>query len=159
MKRTSFWLPDDLRDRLAAESRRSGVPVAELVRRSLEATTPPITIGWGELRKHVDREGFLKVFVLSARDGKLLVEPGGGFDGMFQPMVQMWVDADFVRFEDEPVVPQMPGRESAEQSLRLNKAAAPPATPGLRTNMKAAPPKPSADGLKLNLKISDEPKP
>jgi len=120
MKRASFFLPDDLRDRLAVESQRSGVPVATLVRRYLDAMTPPITIGMGELRRYVDQQGFLKVLVLSAREGKLLVEPGGDlFSG-----VQIWVDANLVRF-DEPVVPQMPGRESAEQSLRLNKAAAP----------------------------------
>jgi hypothetical protein len=115
MKRTSFFLPDDLRDRLAAESQRSGVPVAELVRRYLDAMTPPITIGFGGLRKYVDRQGSLKVLVLSAREGKLLVEPGGDFFNN----VQIWVDANLVRFEDQPVVPQVAG-ESTEQSLRLN---------------------------------------
>ena len=106
MKRASFFLPDDLRDRLAAESQRTGIPVAELVRRSLEATTPPLTIGMGELRRYMDREGYLKVFVLSARDGKFLVEPGDG--DLFKPAVNIWVDASLVRFEDQPVTPQMP---------------------------------------------------
>jgi hypothetical protein len=119
MKRASFFLPDDLRDRLAAESQRSGVPVAELVRRSLEATTPPLTIGMGELRRYMDREGHLKVFVLSARDGKFLVEPGDG--DLFKPAVNIWVDAGLVRFEDQPVISQAPVVESAERSLRLNK--------------------------------------
>jgi hypothetical protein len=120
MKRASFFLPDDLRDRLAAESRRSGVPVAELVRRYLDAMAPPLTIGFGELRKYLDRQGLLKVFVLSARAGKLLVEPGEtGVVGLFEPMASIWVDARLVQFEDQPAVPQVAG-ESAEQSLRLN---------------------------------------
>jgi hypothetical protein len=119
MKRASFFLPDDLRDRLAAESQRSGVPVAELVRRSLDATTPPLKVGMGELRRYMDREGYLKVFVLSARDGKFLVEPGDG--DLFKPSVNIWVDADLVRFEDPLVVPQAPVVESPELSLRMNK--------------------------------------
>jgi hypothetical protein len=114
MKRASFFLPDDLRDRLAAESQRSGVPVAELVRRSLDATVPPITVGFGELRKFLDRQGFLRVLVLSAREGKFLVEPDNN-----EWRIQFWVDADLVRFEGQPVVPQVAG-ESTEQSLRLN---------------------------------------
>lgn len=124
MRRASFFLPDDLRDRLAAESQRSGVPVAELVRRYLDAMTPPVTIGMGERRKYVDRWGVLKVLVLSAREGKLLVEPGGDlFSG-----VQIWVDADLVRFEGRP--PMSP----------------PAVTPGdLRLNLAAAPDKPEGD--------------
>jgi hypothetical protein len=126
MRRASFFLPDDLRDRLAAESQRSGVPVATLVRRYLDAMTPPVTIGFGELRKYLDRQGFLKVFVLSAREGKLLVEPGEtGLEGLSQPVASIWVDASLVRFEDEPVASQMLGRESAERSLRTNMMAAP----------------------------------
>lgn len=120
MKRTSFFLPDDLRDRLAAESQRSGVPVAELVRRYLDAMTPPKTIGFGELRRYVDRQGLLKVFVLSAREGKLLVEPGEtGAEGLFKSTAEIWVDANLVRFEDQPI-PHIPAGESMEQSLRTN---------------------------------------
>jgi hypothetical protein len=101
MKRTSFFLPDDLRDRLAAESQRSGVPVAELVRRYLDAMTPPVTVGFGGLRRYVDRQGLLKVFVLSAREGKLLVEPGEtGFEGMVKPAAEIWVDASLVTFPE-----------------------------------------------------------
>ncbi len=134
MKRTSFFLPDDLRDRLAAESRRSGVPVAELVRRYLDAMTPPVTIGFGGLRKYVDRQGVLKVFVLSARESKLLVEPGEtGAEGLFEPVASIWVDANLVRFDEpQPVHPPLFQREPK--------------------------PDPLADGLKLNLKISDQPK-
>ena len=118
MRRASFFLPDDLRDRLAAESQRSGVPVAELVRRYLDAVTPPVTIGMGERRKYVDRWGVLRVLVLSAREGKLLVEPGGDlFSG-----VQIWVDADLVRFEGRP--PMSPQAVTPDD-LRLNMAAAP----------------------------------
>ena len=96
MRRASFFLPDDLRNRLAVESHRSGVPVAELVRRYLDAMTPPVTMGMGELRKYVDRQGLLKVLVLSARDGKLLVEPD---DNKWQ--IQIWVDSNLVSFAEE----------------------------------------------------------
>jgi hypothetical protein len=95
MKRASFFLPDDLRDRLATESQRSGVPVAELVRRYLNAMAPPITLGFGELRKYLDRDGFLKVRVLSAREGKLLVSPGDDFT-----QADIWVDAEYVQFPE-----------------------------------------------------------
>jgi hypothetical protein len=121
MKRVSFFLPEDIRDRLAAESRRSGVPVAELVRRSLDATTPPVTIGMGELRKFVDKQGQMTVFVLAARDGKLLVEPGAGFDGLFEPMAQIWVPANMVKFP-APLPNQI---HETPEAFRLNKAAAP----------------------------------
>jgi hypothetical protein len=122
MRRASFFLPADLRDRLAAESQRSGVPIAELVRRYLEATVPPVAIGFGKLRRFVDRDGLLKVRVLSAREGKLLVNPGDDFNN-----VELWVDADLVRLEDPlPVI----GEAQAESLV---------------------------DGLKLNIKISDEP--
>lgn len=97
--------------------------MAELVRRYLDAMTPPIRIGFGGLRKYVDRQGLLKVFVLSAREDKLLIEPGeDGLEGMFKPTAQIWVDANLVRF-DQSVIPQTRGGESTEQSLRLNKAA------------------------------------
>lgn len=121
MRRASFFLPADLRDRLAAESQRSGVPIAELVRRYLEAMVPPVAIGFGKLRRFVDRDGLLKVRVLSAREGKLLVNPGDDFSN-----VELWVDADLVRFEDLPVGSQMSGEESPEQSLRLNMKAEDP---------------------------------
>jgi hypothetical protein len=104
MRRASFFLPDDLRDRLAAESQR-----------------PPLNIGMGDLRRYMDRVGYLKVFVLSARDGKFLVEPGDGTAGLFKPMLNFWIDASLVRFEGQPVVSQMPVKESPELSLRLNK--------------------------------------
>ena len=48
----------------------------------------------GELRKVVDRTGFLRVLVLDARDGQLLVEPD---DNKLQ--IQIWVDANLVQFE------------------------------------------------------------
>src|SRR5216684_1660591 len=101
MKRTSFFLPDDLRVRLATESQRSGVPVAELVRRYLDAMAPPVMIGFGELRRYIDRQGLLKVFVLSAREGKLLVEPGEtGVEGLFKATAEIWVDANLVTFPE-----------------------------------------------------------
>ena len=108
MKRASFFLPDDLRDRLAAESKRSGVPVAELVRRYLDAMTPPLVIGMGELRKFVDRQGYLPVFVLAAREDKLLIEPGGGSNGLFEPVASIWVAADLVRFAAPDEKPEDP---------------------------------------------------
>jgi len=37
MKRTNFYFPQPLLDRLAAESKKSGVPMSELLRRALEA--------------------------------------------------------------------------------------------------------------------------
>lgn len=126
MKRTSFFLPEDIRNRLAVESRRSGVPVAELVRRSLDATTPPVTIGMGELRKFVDKQGLMTVFVLAARDGKFLVEPGAGFDGFFEPMAQIWVPANMVKFSAEPVSAPLPNQiHETPEAFRLNKRAAP----------------------------------
>lgn len=128
MKRASFFLPDDLRDRLAAESQRSGVPVAELVRRSLDATVPPITVGMGGLRKFVDKQGQMTVFVLAAREDKLLIEPGAGFDGLFEPMAQIWVPAKLVTFPEMDPIPapllNEPIRKTPE-SLRLNKMLAP----------------------------------
>jgi len=127
MKRASFFLPDDLRDRLAAESQRSGVPVAELVRRSLDATVPPITVGFGELRRFLDRQGFLKVLVLSAREGKLLVEPDN-----YEGRIQFWVDASLVSFPEPPKpIPapllSQPIRETP-LDLRLNMQADPELT-------------------------------
>jgi hypothetical protein len=121
MKRTSFFLPDDLRDRLAAESQRSGVPVAELVRRYLDAMAPPITIGFGGLRKYLDRQGSLKVLVLSAREGKFLVEP----DGKDFSNIQIWVDANLVRFEEpQAVQPTLfrhePKLDPVADMLRMN---------------------------------------
>ena len=144
MKRASFFLPDDLRDRLAAESKRSGVPVAELVRRYLDAMTPPITIGFGDLRKYIDRDGFLKVRVLSARQGKLLVSPGDDFTH-----ADIWVDADYVQFPE--IADSIP-------PLLLNRAI-PETPPGLRMNMMIARPKKSdrpEDPLRTNIK-ADEP--
>ncbi|SRR6266446_4021305 len=127
MKRTSFFLPDDLRDRLAAESKRSGVPVAELVRRYLDAMTPPVTIGFGGLRRYVDRQGFMRVFVLSAREGKLLVEPGEtGLEGLFKPTAEIWVDADLVRFEEtQPALFVPPKPNPLADMLKLNIKATP----------------------------------
>ncbi len=126
MKRASFFLPDDLRERLAAESRRSGVPVAELVRRYLDIMTPPITVGFGELRKYIDREGFLKVVALSAREGKLLVAPDYGFSNF-----ELWVDADWVTFPEpaEQVPAPLMKRSNppgTHQELRLNMMAPAP---------------------------------
>jgi hypothetical protein len=101
MKRTSLFLPEDLMARLAAESTRTGTAVAELMRRAVDAATPPIGIAMGELRKVVDQTGFLRVFVLDARDGQLLVEPD---DNKLQGQIQIWVDANLVRFGADSIV-------------------------------------------------------
>jgi hypothetical protein len=130
MKRTTIWLPDDLSARLAAQASRTGVKTAELIRRAVDAFTPPIGVSMGELRRRVDRTGLLKVIVLDARAGRLLVEPGGGFDGMFEPSVQMWVPADLVTFPQsasEFAIPDVKGDQRPWRSwegLRLNKTAA-----------------------------------
>jgi hypothetical protein len=149
MKRASFFLPDELRDRLAAESRRSGVPVAELVRRSLESTTPPITIGMGELRKFVDKQGFLTVFVLAARENKLLIEPGGGSDGLFEPLAQIWVPSKMVTFAEtaDPIPAPLLNRSISKTP------------PDLRLNMMATQPEKfdMADLLRTNVEAVDEP--
>jgi hypothetical protein len=96
MKRTTVWLPDDLRDRLHAESDHSGVPVAELIRRRLDAQTPPLGITMGELVKVVDKTGMLKVLVLDAREGQLLVEPDD-----YEGKIQIWVANNLVTFPEE----------------------------------------------------------
>ena len=37
MKRTNFYFPEELLARLAAESKASGVPMSEIMRRALDA--------------------------------------------------------------------------------------------------------------------------
>jgi hypothetical protein len=96
MKRTSLFLPEGLMARLAAESARTGTAVAELIRRAVDAATPPIGVSMGELRRLVDRTGLLRVFVLDARVGQLLVEPD---DNKLQGQIQIWVDANLVEFQ------------------------------------------------------------
>jgi len=106
LKRTTVWLPEDLRQRLAAEAERSRTSVAELVRRYLEVMTPPLGM-MGELQKHIDKNGLLRVFVLNAREGQLLVEPGDGSEGLFKAMAQLWVDASLVTFPEEKATSQV----------------------------------------------------
>src|SRR6266478_1206242 len=115
MKRTSIFLPPDLIARLDAEAARTGIKVSALIRRCCDAMVPPVGVSAGELRKHIDRYGQVRVLVLDARDGRLLVEPE-------DTDVQIWVDANLVRF-DQSVIPRAPVGESAGQSLRLNKDA------------------------------------
>jgi hypothetical protein len=124
MKRTTVWLPEDLRARLEAESRRSGVPAAELIRRAVDAVTPPLGITMGELVKAVDREALLKVLVLDARDGKLLVEPMTD-DAWFKNTVRIWVDGALVRIEESgsTLFQNRPPAAETWKSLRLNKDA------------------------------------
>ena len=98
MKRTTVWLSEDLRDRLHAESERTGIPVAELIRRRLDAQTPPIGTSMGELMKIVDKTGMLKVLVLDAREGLLLVEPDD-----YEGKIQIWVNASLVRIVEDEV--------------------------------------------------------
>lgn len=149
MKRTTIWLPEDLADRLTVESARTGIKAAELIRRAVAAVTPPIRASAGELRKRIDRAGLLNVFVLDARDGQLLVEPGGGFEGLFESTVQIWVPANLVTFPE--TAESIPGPLLNRSILE---------TPhGFRTNLMAAPPKKSdmADLLRTNIKAVDEP--
>ena len=91
-------MPDDLIARLDAEAARSGVKPAELIRRCIDSVIPPVDPSHGELRSRIDRKGLLQVFVLDARSGRLLVEPGGGADGLFEPMAQIWVPLNLVTF-------------------------------------------------------------
>ena len=145
MKRTTIFLTDELIARLDAQSARTGVKTAELIRRAIDAVTPPISAQPGELKKLIDRAGLLEVFILDARDGHLLVEPGDGGLGPFERTAMIWVEANLVRFK-EPVVPQQSTGESVEQSLRLNKDA--PTEFDLRTNIKADEPKERSPGDK-----------
>src|SRR6266849_7655430 len=130
MKRTTIWLPEDLADRLTVESARTGIKAAELIRRAVAAVTPPIRASAGELRKRIDRAGILNVFVLDARDGQLLVEPGGGFEGLFESTVQIWVPANLVTFPEtaESIPGPLLNRSILETppELRLNLIAAAP---------------------------------
>ena len=103
LKRTTVWLPEDLRQRLAAESERAGKSIAELIRRYLESMTPPLVGSMGDSVKVIDRTGSLKVVVLNARDNgrKLLVEPAD-----MEWLIQIWVDANLVTFpEEKPTAP------------------------------------------------------
>jgi len=128
MKRTTIWLPEDLANRLTVESARTGIKTAELIRRAVAAVTPPIRASAGELRKRIDREGRLKVFILDARDGKLLVEPGAGDVGFFESTVQIWVAADLVSFPDTAGLPVLgattiPKPVSTPLDLKMNLSA------------------------------------
>jgi len=126
MKRTTIWLPEDLADRLTVESARTGVKAAELIRRAVEAVTPPLM---GELRKRLDRVGNLKVFILSVREGECLVEPGEtGYEGLFKSTAQFWVPAYLVTLPESPE--------------------------GLRTMMALRPDKTVADGFRTNLMMA-----
>jgi hypothetical protein len=147
MKRTTIFLPEDLIARLNAEAVRARVKPAELIRRALDAFVPPVETSAGELRKRIDRAGLLKVFVLDARSGRLLVEPGGGVDGMFEPLVQMWVPAHMVTF----------GEAADPTPAQLFRPPVPAAWEGLKTNLRAAPPKNidlPEDMLRLNIKLA-----
>jgi hypothetical protein len=139
LKRTTVWLPEDLRQRLAAESKRADKSIAELIRHYLESMTPPLVSSMGESAKLLDRTGFLKVLVLDARDNglQLLVEPDD-----FEGRIQIWVDANLVNFPN-----------AKETDIQLPAAMAPPPiesykSGGNRVNLqgspdwKPAPPKP-----------------
>jgi hypothetical protein len=150
MAHLSIRIPDADLAWLKAEAARQDKDVStvlrELIHRAYDVTTSPLTASAGELAKRVDREGLLRVLVLGARKGQLLVEPdGAGFDNIL-----LWVDADLVTFPETKdqilAMPQPPVSESSWQSLRLNMMTAPP--------KKFDPP---GDLLRTNLKISDEP--
>jgi hypothetical protein len=141
MKRTTIFLPEEMIARLDAESERTSVKTAELIRRAINAALPPVGVSAGVLRNRLDRDGLLKVFVLGAREGRLLVEPGGGFDGMFEPLVQMWVPANLVTFP-----------ESAERDVDAFLASRPPQPEELRTMMAPAP-----EGFRTSLRIPPSP--
>jgi hypothetical protein len=105
LKRTTVWLPEDLRQRLAAESERAGKSIAELIRRYLESMTPPLVGSMGDSVKLMDRTGSLKVVVLNARDNgrKLLVEPAD-----MEWLIQIWVDANLVTFPEQKQTAPVP---------------------------------------------------
>jgi len=67
-----------------------------MIRRRLDAQTPPLGKTMGELIKAVDKSGMLKVLVLHARDGQLLVEPEDG-----EGKIQIWVNANLVKIEED----------------------------------------------------------
>ena len=127
MKRTSIFLPDDLIKRLEVESARTGAAVSALIRRAIDAVTPPIGLSPGELRKHIDRYGLLKVLILDAREGRLLVEPQDAD-------VQIWLDANLVTFPEaadaisHQLIPPTP-KPAAWDGLRLNIAPRDPDEP------------------------------
>jgi hypothetical protein len=98
VKRTSLFLPEELIARLRAESDRSGVTVAELVRRACDAVVPPADVRLGDLKPLVDKVGFLEVLVLNAREGKLQVEPN---DPTKLEGVAFWVPSHLVSFGDK----------------------------------------------------------
>jgi hypothetical protein len=147
MKRTTIWLPEDLADRLTVESARTGIKTAELIRRAVAAVTPPVRASAGELRKRIERLGFLNVRVLDARDGYLLVEPGDGGEGLFESavsIVQIWVPAHTVTFPEtaDPIPAALLARSipKTPPDLRLNLMAAPRKKPDdmgdlMRTNL------------------------
>lgn len=149
MKRTSIFLTPELEARLDAEAARTGIKVSALIRRCIDSVIPPVESSPGELRSRIDRAGLLKVFVLDARSGRLLVEPGDGMDGMFEPLAQIWVPSNMVTFGETA--------ESISGSLVNRRSTETP--PDLRLNLMAAPPKKSdpADLLRMNVQSTDEP--
>jgi hypothetical protein len=116
MKRTSLFLPEELTDRLRAESARSGVTVAELVRRACDAVTPPVDTRLGDLKPLLDKVGFLQVLVLNAREGKFQVEPHDPVKVAGD--VQLWVPSHLVTFPDQSSPFWIPSSVSAFASER-----------------------------------------
>src|SRR5690349_18316509 len=105
MAHLSIRLPDADLAFLKAEAARQGRDVSfilrDLIHRAYDVTTSPLTADAGELVKKVDREGLLRVLILGARKGQLLVEPdGAGFENIL-----LWVDADLVTIPDAKQIP------------------------------------------------------
>src|SRR5712692_5943700 len=100
MAHLSIRIPDAYLLWLKAEAARQDKDVSsvlrDLIHRTYDLTTSPLTADAGDLTKRVDREGLLRILVLGARKGQLLVEPdGAGFNNIL-----LWVDADLVTFPE-----------------------------------------------------------
>jgi hypothetical protein len=148
MAHLSIRIPDADLAFLKAEAARQGRDVSfilrDLIHRAYDVTTSPLTADAGELVKKVDREGLLRVLILGARKGQLLVEPdGAGFENIL-----LWVDADLVTIPDAKQIPAPLPRPSvsfAAEGFRTNLMTA--EAPGSQEPASASLPVPSKCGI------------
>lgn len=75
-KKTTIWLPDNLRFRLSAESARADASISKLIRRGIDLTVPPGGAA-GDLAKFIDKTLMVELTILDAQGDYLEVEFAG----------------------------------------------------------------------------------